>query len=354
MKSKKFLKFAKQLLVLSMVFIMIASFIGCSSGDAKGEDTSSGDASSGDAVSGNYRVGILSGLSYLAAAADGFKDELEKLGYVEGENIEYQILSTESDMEEYKNFSEKFVEDEVDLVFCYPTEAAIVLQEVTEGTDIPVVFGVTNIEGTDLVESVREPGGNLTGVRYPGPDLAIKRLEIMTEIVPDAKRILLPYSSEYPVCYPQLEELPAAAEEFGVTLIEAPAKTPQDLEDIFNEYDSQDELDFDAIVSIAEMFAVNPDTFLTMITFANRHEIPMGGALMEFEGYSSLFGVNINEYVTGQRAAGLADRILQGEDVSTMPVISDESFIQINYKEIQEQGLDVPENVLNEAEEIIR
>lgn len=339
MKSKKVLKCTKQFIALFLTLILFISITGCGSGKAKGEE---------------YHVGILSGLSYLAKAADGFKDEMTKLGYIEGENIHYTILSTESDLEEYKAFSKKFVEDEVDLVFCYPTEAALALKEATEGTDIPVVFGVTNIEDTNLVNSVREPGGNVTGVRYPGPDLAIKRLEFMLEIVPDAKRILLPYSSEYPVCGPQLEALPAAAERLGVELIYAGAKTPEELEDIFNKYDSQDEIEFDAIVSIAELFAVEPVTFLTMIKFANKHNIPMGGALMEYDGYSSLFGININEYVTGQKAASLADKILKGENVSTVPVVTDESFVQINYKELQKQGFDIPESVLNQADEIIK
>jgi putative ABC transport system substrate-binding protein len=80
----------------------------------------------------------------------------------------------------------------------------------------------------------------------------------------------------------------------------------------------------------------------------------MGGALMEYEGYSSLFGININEYVTGKKAAGLADKILKGEDVSTLPVVTDESFVQINYKELQKQGFDIPESILNQADEIIR
>lgn len=339
MKSKHFFKCTKQFLALFMTLTILISFSGCGSGKAKGKV---------------YHVGILSGLSYLAKAIDGFKDEMIKLGYIEGENIQYTILSTESDMEEYKAFSEKFVEDKVDLIFCYPTEAALTLREATEGTDIPVVFGVTNIEETNIVESIREPGGNVTGVRYPGPDLAIKRLEFMLEIVPDAKRILLPYSSELPVCGPQLEALPAAAERLGVELIYAGAKTPEELEAIFNEYDSQEEIEFDAIVSIAEAFAVEPVTFLTMIKFANKHNIPMGGALMEYDGYSSLFGININEYVTGQKAAVLADKILKGEDVSKLPVITDESFTQINYKELQKQGFDVPESVLNQADEIIR
>jgi putative ABC transport system substrate-binding protein len=335
--TKKNNLFRKICAVLLSVLVLV-SFNGCS-GKAKADKV--------------FRVGILSGLDYLMVASEAFKEELTKLGYTEGENIIYDIQSTNSDLEDYKKISQKFVEDNVDLIFCYPTEAALELKEITKGTEIPVIFGVTNIEDTNLVNSVREPGGNVTGVRYPGPDIAVKRFEVMLQIVPEAKKICLPYS-DLPVCYPQLEALRPVAQEAGITLIEVPAKTPQELNDFFAKQDVEGEVDFDAILSIAEAYAVMPETFLTMIKFANKHDIPMGGAYMEAEGYSSLFGVNINPIVTGQKAAVLADKILKGQNVSTVSVISDESFVQLNYKEAQKRGYNMPDDLLSQATEIIK
>lgn len=335
--TKKNNLFRKICAVLLSVLVLV-SFNGCS-GKAKADKV--------------FRVGILSGLDYLMVASEAFKEELTKLGYTEGENIIYDIQSTNSDLEDYKKISQKFVEDNVDLIFCYPTEAALELKEITKGTEIPVIFGVTNIEDTNLVNSVREPGGNVTGVRYPGPDIAVKRFEVMLQIVPEAKKICLPYS-DLPVCYPQLEALRPVAQEAGITLIEVPAKTPQELNDFFAKQDVEGEVDFDAILSIAEAYAVMPETFLTMIKFANKHDIPMGGAYMEAEGYSSLFGVNINPIVTGQKAAVLADKILKGQNVSTVSVISDESFVQLNYKEAQKRGYNMSDDLLSQATEIIK
>ncbi|NLL05555.1 MAG: hypothetical protein GX270_07165 [Clostridiaceae bacterium] len=335
--TKKNNLFRKICAVLLSVLVLV-SFNGCS-GKAKADKV--------------FRVGILSGLDYLMVASEAFKEELTKLGYTEGENIIYDIQSTNSDLEDYKKISQKFVEDNVDLIFCYPTEATLELKEITKGTEIPVIFGVTNIEDTNLVNSVREPGGNVTGVRYPGPDIAVKRFEVMLQIVPEAKKICLPYS-DLPVCYPQLEALRPVAQEAGITLIEVPAKTPQELNDFFAKQDVEGEVDFDAILSIAEAYAVMPETFLTMIKFANKHDIPMGGAYMEAEGYSSLFGVNINPIVTGQKAAVLADKILKGQNVSTVSVISDESFVQLNYKEAQKRGYNMPDDLLSQATEIIK
>ena len=163
-----------------------------------------------------YHVGILSGLGFVADTTDGFKEGMAELGYVEGENIVYDVQTTEVDMEAYQTITQKFVADKVDLILTFPTEATIVAKQVTEGTNIPVVFSFALIEGMNIVNSVREPGGNVTGVRYPGPDFAVKRLEVLLQLVPDAKNIWLPYQRGYPIVPPQLELLKTAAKSAGV------------------------------------------------------------------------------------------------------------------------------------------
>jgi len=339
MMSIKRISILRRICAVVLSIAALVSFSGCS-GKAKADK--------------EFKVGIIAGLDYLAPVAEGFKEGMTNLGYIEGENIVYDIQSTDGNLDDYEKFSQKFIEDEVDLIFCYPTEAALQAKESTKDSKIPVVFGVTNIEDTGLVNSIREPGGNVTGVRYPGPDLAIKRFEVMLQIVPEAKRICLPYSADYPVCYPQLDILRPYAKEAGITLVEVAAKTPEELIKYFEEHDTEEDVGFDAILSIAELYGVTPNTFLAMVKFANKHDIPFGGAYMELEGYASLFGVNINPAVTGKKAAEVADNILKGEDAGKVPVISDESFIQLNYKEAQKRGYEMSDDLLGQATEIIK
>ena len=208
-----------------------------------------------------YRVGILSGLDYIAAISDGFKDKMTELGYVEGENIEYDLQRTNFEPEKEQQILEQFVEDGVDLIFTFPTEVSMFAKEATEGTDVPVVFCFANIEGTGLVESVRQPGGHITGVRYPGPDLAIKRFEIMLEMAPDVKNVWIPYQRGYPIVESQMEVLKPAASDAGVTLIEFPADDAAELQEGL---DSIDPEDVDFILFIAEPLAVTPDAFEVM------------------------------------------------------------------------------------------
>jgi len=300
-----------------------------------------------------YRVGILSGLNYMADATNGFKAKMTELGYVEGKNIIYDLQKTDFDMAMYKSSLKKFVDDKVDLIFVFPTEASIEAKTATHRTNIPVVFAVANIEGTGLVDSVRQPGGNITGVRYPGPDLAIKRFEIMLELAPQAKRMWIPYQRGYPIVTSQLEVLRPAAASAGVTLEEAPADNAAELRAILDARNKSIDIGMDAILALAEPLFVTPDAFEVMGKFAAEHRLPIGGALMLVGGYGSVFGVNIDPTNTGKQAAILADKILRGTPAGTIPVVSSESYFEINYKAARELGLKVSEGLLGRADKII-
>lgn len=301
-----------------------------------------------------YRVGILCGLDYMADTADGFKSEMTGLGYIEGKNIVYDLQKTDFDIAEYQNILKKFVDDEVDLIFSFPTQAALEAKAATQGTNIPVLFSISNIEETGLIESIRQPGGHITGVRFPGPDLAIKRFELMCELVPGAKRIWVPYHRDSPIVKSQLEILRTAALAAGVTLIEAPVYNATEIQADLEARAKADDAGIDAILALTEPIFVTPDAFKVMCTFAVEHNVPIGGAIMSVEGCESIFGVYIKNFNTGEQAAKQADIILRGIPAGTIPVQSSESYFQFNYKAAQKFGLEVPEGLLAMADEIIR
>src|SRR3954462_11004985 len=87
-----------------------------------------------------YRFGILSGLDFFANTADGFKAKMTELGYVEGQNITYDIQKTNVDPAAEEQILNKFVADKVDLIFVFRTELSLAANKAIQGTDIPVVF----------------------------------------------------------------------------------------------------------------------------------------------------------------------------------------------------------------------
>ncbi|MDW8234127.1 MAG: ABC transporter substrate-binding protein [Roseiflexaceae bacterium] len=301
-----------------------------------------------------YRVGVLSGHEFTAAIVDGFKESMTDHGFIEGEHIIYDVQQTTFDPEAYRRILRKFLADNVDLILVFPTEASFEAKTVTAGSDIPVIFSFAQIEGLNIVDDARSPGGNMTGVRYPGPEIAFKRFQIMREIAPQAKRILIPYLKDYPTVPAQLDVLRPAALSAGVTLVEAPVATPAELAELLEAQISDGRAQVDAILHLAEPLVVTPDFFEILTRFANEHQLPMGGVSMSVDGYESLFDVNPRPFQTGKNAALLASQVLRGVSAGDLPVISDNVYVRINYRAAQRMGISVSDILLQEADEVIQ
>jgi putative ABC transport system substrate-binding protein len=137
-------------------------------------------------------------------------------------------------------------------------------------------------------------------------------------------------------------------------LIEAPADDAAELQADLEARAKSGDIGLDAILFLAEPLAVTPDAFAVMAEFAYEHQVPIGGALMTAGEYGAVFGVNVNIRESGQLAAPLADKIFKGIPAGTIPVISAENYLEVNYKAAQDLGLTVPEGLLLQADEIIR
>jgi putative tryptophan/tyrosine transport system substrate-binding protein len=246
---------------------------------------------------------------------------------------------------------ESFAKEGVDLVLVFPTEVSIQGRVFSDKTGIPTVFANANIEGVNIVGSLREPGGNVTGVRFPGPDIAARRLEVLHELVPRATRILVPYKRDYPAVRNQLEAIQPTAKASGVTLIPLPVDSCDELEAKLQAQHAS-KRSAEAILMIPEPLAVSPDGFRILSRYAAAHKLPMGGAFMSKDGFATLFGVSTDNIAVGRQAAILADKIFKGARPGTIPVVSAETFIQINMGAARGFGLEVPVALLKQADRI--
>jgi putative ABC transport system substrate-binding protein len=299
-------------------------------------------------------VGILSGLEVFATTTEGFKAGMAELGYVEGENIVYDVQEVYTGEADMQQTLDKFVADEVDLIFAFPTEPAILAKAATQGTDIPVVFAMGTTEGNDLIESVREPGGNITGVRYSGPDLFVKYLEFLLDLAPDAKRVWLTYDPDYPAIPSTLESLYPAASSAGVTLVEVPVKSIAEIEADLAARDQLSDVGVDGILMVPGISHA-PPSWAAISAFAAKHELPIAGGLPVWAAQGeTVFSYMPDNIEVGKLATPSVDKIFKGTPAGTIPVITPEPHLQLNYKLAQELGLTVPEGLLSMAMEIYR
>jgi putative ABC transport system substrate-binding protein len=299
-----------------------------------------------------YRVGILSALDIFYSTADGFKDKMTELGYIEGKDISYEIVKTNVSVGNQKTL-QKFVDDKVDLILAFPTEAALEAKSLVKNTNIPIVFAHGILEGTSLVKSIKQPGDNITGVRFPGVEISLKRLELLHEIAPQAKRIFVPYMQDYPSMSTQIDVLRQSATASGMTLQEVPFVGPAEFQNYLEIKDKAADIGMDAILQPSEPFA-GIESVVTMVAkFGIEHKIPVASAMSVAGEDNPLVIYAPDSYEVGGLAAQQADRIFKGIPAGTLPVLSPELHLTIDYKVAQKLGLTIPEDLLSQASKII-
>jgi putative ABC transport system substrate-binding protein len=299
-------------------------------------------------------VGVICGADFFLPVIDGFKARLSELGFVDGENIVYEVQAFNNDPDGERQAAEKFVADRVDLIFATPTEPSIKAHEAIKGTDIPLIFSYAGIEDTNLVESVPNPGGNTTGLRFPGPEQTCKRLELLLEFLPQTRHVWIGYDKNYPTAMPSLKALRALATSLGVTLVEVPAATLKEIETDLAQRAKSSRPGIDAMILMPDTFNHSPEGWTLMRRFAAAHRIPIGGGFRYSVEQGALFGNATDLYLIGQLTAPLASKILNGKAAGSIPVVTPERQLIVNYALAHQLGIAVPESLLNKATQIIR
>ncbi len=300
------------------------------------------------------KVGILSGTNAYIIVGNSFIEAMARSGYVEGENIVYDFQKANVDPAAEESAIKKFIAEKVDLVFTITTGTTINAKQLMKDAAIPLVFAIVTVEGSGLVESSRHPGGNLTGVRTPGADVTLKRLEILIEIAPKVKRLWVPYKKEYPPVVDVLKKLLPAAEAVNVQIIQAPA---ENIPEWKTDLDARDRLrnpGVDAVLIMPDILSQSPDAWALISGFAARHKLPIAGNSSATVRQGALFTFSADYVESGELAAILADKIFKGTPPGTIPLITPEPKLRVNYRTAMELGLTINQGLLKMAAEIVR
>ena len=307
----------------------------------------------GGAKSNTYTVGLLSGVDTFNGVFDGFKAQMAELGYLEGENISYDFQLAGGDSEKMAQIAEQFVANKVDLIVTTTTDAAIAAQTATAGTAIPVIFTIIQDPvGVGLVDSLRSPGGNMTGVARPPVEYLGKRVEFLKQMAPNVASLWIIYDPDYSTAPSSVPAVQAGATSMGVRLIETHAKSPEDVNSELQRRAANGKLDVDAIQLMPD--TLNSTSYEAIIDFANQHGIPVVGHTPGQVKYGALFTYADSNGASGKKAASLADQIFKGTNPGDLPVEISDLFLDVNLKAAHSIGVTVTDNVLASANEIIR
>lgn len=301
-----------------------------------------------------YRVGIVSGLEGFNTIADGFIEKMTSLGYIEGKNIEYDYRKLNDDPIEEEISIKKFINDGVDIILAFPSRPAKTAKTLTQGTNIPVVFAGASIEGINLVENQRQPGENITGVRFPTPEMTAKRLEILLDIAPHITRVLIFFDPTYPSYIPARKALDEMANTLDVTLVDKPVSSLNDIHLSLQELEESSNINFDAIFLMPDLITGSAPAWDTIEPFADKHNLPLIGTMEYSLQGTGLFILNSSHYEIGYLAADIVDKILRGTPAGNIPVATPNLNLFINYRQAQKLGLTVPEGLLKQAYKVIR
>lgn len=298
-----------------------------------------------------YHVGILNALDHFSSSTIGFKSALFQFGYIEGVNIFYDEVKAPTPVGN-SAIIQKFVDEHVDLIFAFPTEASLEAKKGVEGSGIPVIFADVVIDGNTVVDSVKHSSANITGVNFPGIIMAKKRLELLHQIAPSSKNILVPYMKDYPTVPPIMSALQSVADKMQVTLIEAPFSTIDELTQFLEDASSSKKLSFDAILGIPEPFDVTNSVGDIIDAFASSHKLPTASWHIGETASGPIVGVVSDAFAGGELAGRQAHSVLEGIRAGDIPVLNPEIEISINYLAIKRLGLTVSDVVLAQASHI--
>jgi putative tryptophan/tyrosine transport system substrate-binding protein len=299
------------------------------------------------------RMGILMGWaesdreaqSWLAA----FREELQKLGWTEGRNIEMEIRWAAGDVESMKRFAKELVALQPDLIVTGSTPATAAMLQQTR--TIPVIFVlVGDPVGSGFVTSLARPGGNATGFTPIEESLGGKWVEVLRDIAPRVSRVALvfnPPTATFVKGY--LNTFRAAAASLGVETIVAPVNDMPELESRFTTEAREPNSGF---VVIPDAFTITHRA--EIISLAARWRIPAiywSRSFTEIGGLISYGPYLADEY---RRAAPYVDRILKGAKPSELPVQAPTKFeLVINLKTAKALGLVVPLFLQQNADDVI-
>ncbi len=299
------------------------------------------------------RIGFLddSTTSNIAVRLDTFRQELSKLGWIEGKNVAIEFRFAEGKLERLPELAADLVRLKVDLIMASGAPGVLAAKNAT--TTIPVVMtNAGDPVGAGLVASLARPGGNVTGFSSLASELITKRLEILKDATPKLTRVgLLMIAGGSIARDLQLKELRAAATALKLKLEEI--ETQRDAKGLESAFRTAKQKQVNAIMTTTgnRFFAERG----RIVELAGKYRLPAIYPQDEFVEAGGLMSYGADYDDLYRRAAVYVDKILKGAKPADLPVQQATKFeFVINLKAAKQIGLTIPVRVLERANKVIK
>lgn len=293
-----------------------------------------------------HRVGIVNMNLQSDLIISGFKEGLAQRGYIEGENIKYIYPGPIKNLDHAKQLLNKLVSEKVDLIYTITTPATKAAMKITEGSNIPLLFGpVMAPVASGIVPALHHQDNRITGVQVRGS--TEKTLAYLIEILPNLKNIYVLFNSDSGPSKISLKDLKKAAKILGVNIL---AKNVHNKEELMTSL-GQTPSETGAIwIPPSRLIIANIEA---IISTANKLKIPTVSPVGQVHN-GPIVTYSPKHAELGKQISRLADKLLRGIKPSSLPIETAEFFLGINIKTADVLGIDIPKHLLNQADFIIR
>jgi putative tryptophan/tyrosine transport system substrate-binding protein len=274
------------------------------------------------------------------------RDELAALGDVDGKNIRLEFRLAEGEAGRFPELAEALVREKARVIVAQGPAAALAAQRVTR--TIPIVAAGNDLVALGLIDSMARPGHNITGVSLLIPELDAKRLEVLKEIVPSARRFGL--LSDPAISDPAgLQAIADTARALGVELRTADVRSPTDFPPAISFLRAEGAEGVN-VLSSPLLFHFREELGALLLA----HKLPAICEWPEMAGSACLasYGTTLRELYATE--AALADKMLKGASPADTPAQQPTKFqLVINQKTARAIGIEVPPAILARADEVI-
>ena len=276
--------------------------------------------------------------------AEPFRRYMKAIGWEEGRNIRFLFAWTEGRNERAPALASELVAQNVDLIITFGDPAIRAVQGATQA--IPIVAMTDDMVGSGLVASLARPGGNTTGVSILASELDVKRLEILHEFIPQARRIALLIDTTTISTGSQLSK---AARELGVELVPFDAQSPDEVSRMLDD------------IAAAKVDAVNvlasPLLNLARLQIIDRMRVYRLPAIYQWPESAedgALLAYGPRQVLCYRHVVSLVDKVLRGAKPADLPIEQPSKYeLVVNLKAASAIGMTIPPTLLLRADEVI-